>query len=233
MKKLISLAILLTAAISASAQKSGDKETITVNGVSFNMIFVEGGVYIKADPEQQTEVSVGDFYICQTEVTQSLWKAVMKKNPSYCKGNDLPVENVSWQLCNEFIAKLNQITGRHFSLPTEAEWEYAARGGNKSKEFKFSGDNMMSKCGWYKGNSNEKSHPVATKTANELGLFDMSGNVWEWCADKYDNNDDNLKYRAMRGGCFNSTSQLCWIWNRYKGAENSGYDKCGLRLVMH
>ncbi len=204
-------------------RKSVPIRRFTVNGVSFNMIFVEGGTFMMGATKEQGsdadnrekpahQVTLSNYFIGETEVTQALWKAVMGKNPSYFKGDNKPVEQVSWADCQEFIKKLNELTGETFRLPTEAEWEYAARGGNKSKGYKHSGSNNIDDVAWYYENSckmgkdspvidlfdelynNENNHKkgidnpygthdVATKQPNELGIFDMSGNVNEWCQD--------------------------------------------------
>ena len=168
----------------------------TVKGVSFEMVRVEGGTFrMGATSEQGSDlwgnekpvhsVTLSGYYIGKTEVTQALWKAVMGSNPSYFKGDDLPVECVSWDDCQEFIRKLNALTGQNFRLPTEAEWEFACRGGNNSRGYKYSGSNDIKKVAWYWINSGKKTHPVATKLPNELGIYDMSGNVYEWCIDWY------------------------------------------------
>ena len=160
------------------------------------MIAVEGGTFtMGATPEQDSDadsdewpthqVTLSNYYIGETEVTQALWKAVMGENPSQFEGDNLPVEQVSWYDCQEFIKKLNALTGKNFRLPTEAEWEFAARGGNKSRGYKYSGSNNIKDVAWYADNSGDKTHPVKTKQANELGIYDMSGNVWEWCQDWY------------------------------------------------
>jgi formylglycine-generating enzyme required for sulfatase activity len=169
----------------------------TVNGVSFTMVKVDGGTFkMGATSEQGSDaeedekpahsVTLSSYWIGQTEVTKALWNAVMGTNPSLSKGDELPVENVSWKDCQKFIKKLNQLTGETFRLPTEAEWEYAARGGNKSKGYKYSGSNDLGTVAWSSNNSLPKTHPVATKQPNELGIYDMSGNVYEWCNDYYD-----------------------------------------------
>ena len=179
-----------------SLYTSGSKKIFTVNGVSFDMIHVEGGTFCMgatknidseaSDNESPTHnVTLSDFYIGKTEVTQGLWYVVMGTFPSCCRGNSLPVERVSWHDCQKFIKKLNKMTGMAFRLPTEAEWEYAARGGNRSRGYKYSGSNNVDAVAWYGGNSNSTTHPVATKMANELGIYDMSGNVSEWCSDWY------------------------------------------------
>ena len=168
-------------------------ETFMVNGVAFKMVKVAGGTFqMGATSEQGSdafddEIPIPDYYIGQTEVTQELWEAVMGSNPSYFKGdNQRPVENVSWKDCQEFIEKLNRLTGKNFRLPTEAEWEYAARGGNKSRGYKYSGSDNPDAVAWYKDNSRGETHPVAQKQSNELGLYDMSGNVCEWYYRYYD-----------------------------------------------
>ncbi|MBR4935649.1 MAG: formylglycine-generating enzyme family protein [Bacteroidaceae bacterium] len=160
------------------------------------MVYVEGGTFTMGataeqgsdayDNEKPThQVTLKGFYIGKYEVTQAEWKAVMGTNPSYNKGDNLPVENVSWFDCQEFIRKLNELTGKNFRLPTEAEWEYAARGGRRSSGAKYAGDNDIDNVAWYDCNSNYIIYPVGTKRPNELGLYDMSGNVFEWCKDRF------------------------------------------------
>ena len=130
------------------------------------------------------QVTLSDYHIGETEVTQALWERVMGSNPSGHSGvGDLPVENVSWYACQGFINELNALFEENFSLPTEAQWEFAARGGNKSKGYTYAGSNNVNDVAWYLSNSDNTTHPVATKQANELGLYDMSGNVFEWCQD--------------------------------------------------
>lgn len=226
MKKTAFVFAILMSASSLMAQ-DGTVRTFTANGVSFDMIYVEGGQYAQGEPANA--VSVSDFCIGKTEVTQELWKAVMGKNPSTMRGKGNPVETVSWNDCQTFIQKLNQLTGQNFRFPTEKEWEYASRGGNKSQGFKFSGGNVMGKQGWYNGNSNGQTHPVATKSANELGIFDMSGNVWEWCSDIFEGIDS--KQYVIRGGCFNDATQICVLTNRSKSDPTTASDVCGLRLA--
>lgn len=194
-------------------------QTFTVNGVRFTMVAVKGGTFTmgatyddaEVDEEPAHEVTLSDYYIGQTEVTQALWEAVMGSNPSNHKGDNLPVENVSWDDCQVFIQKLNQLTGKQFRLPTEAEWEYAARGGRKSQGYKYAGDDYIGSVAWYSGNSGYETHPVATKQANELGIYDMSGNVWEWCSDWFGGYQSSSQSdpqgpssgsrRVYRGGC--------------------------------
>ena len=234
-------------------------ETITVNGVSFNMVKVEGGTFTMGAGDDDTEatewerpahmVTLSSFYIGQTEVTQALWQAVMGANPSWYssrKGFEenlrRPVECVSWDDCMTFIETLNQMTGKQFRLPTEAEWEYAARGGNKSQGYRYSGSNTIGDVTWYYENSNDIMHPVATKSPNELGLFDMSGNVWEWCQDWLGEYSGSAQanptgpisgtVRLMRGGSSSFDAIDCRVSNRdaYNPLE-AIYD-LGLRLVL-
>jgi formylglycine-generating enzyme required for sulfatase activity len=231
MKRLIITLFALSAAQAALPQ-NGTTQSFTANGISFDMVYVEGGTYEMGEAGKSESVTVGNYLIGKTEVTQELWKAVMGKNPATVRGRgkDRPVESVSWNDCKAFIEKLNQLTGKKFRMPTEEEWEYAARGGNKSKGYKFSGGDVMGKIGWYSNNSETYTHTVATKAPNELGIFDMSGNVWEWCSDPYEGVEP-LQY-VIRGGGFSDTSQACWIWNRSKNDPNAKTDICGLRLAM-
>ncbi len=229
-------------------------EAFTVNGVSFNMLPVQGGTFtMGATPEQGDdagngekpahEVTVSDFYMGDTEVTQELWKAVMGSNPSLFKGSDLPVEFVSWDDCQEFIQKLNALTGRTFRLPTEAEWEYAARGGNKSMGYKYAGSNDIDEVAWYGGNSGGKTHPVKGKMPNELGLYDMAGNVYEWCQDWYGDYSSNAQtnpqgagkgsFRVLRGGSwFYYYARDCRVSCRCCNLQVRDNQDFGLRVVL-
>ena len=224
---------------SSPSSTSGTLVPITVNGVTFNMIKVDGGTFTMGatseqknpdDNEKPThKVTLSSYYIGETEVTQALWTAVMGDNPSRFKGDNLPVEQVSWEDCQTFIGKLNGLTGKRFRLPTEAEWEYAARGGNRSNHTQYSGGSKIDDVAWYKGNSGSKTHPVKTKKPNELGLYDMSGNVWEWCEDLYGSyssgnptGPDSGSCRVFRGGC-------CYNGERNCRSSNRGYDSPGYR----
>ena len=238
----------------ANIQQKTYNKVFYVNGVSLTMIYVEGGTFqMGATIEQEDDavddekpvhsVTLSSYYIGQTEVTQALWKAVMGNNPSHFKGDKLPVEQVSWDDCQKFINKLYEMTGEEFRLSTEAEWEYAARGGNKSLGYKYSGSNNIDDVAWYWDNSGEKTHEVATKKPNELGIYDMSGNVWEWCQDWKDDYSSISQtnptgastgsYRVVRGDG--------WLSN-YRGIARSSCrggsiptlrdDDLGLRLAL-
>ena len=223
-------------------------QTFTVNGVKFTMVPVEGGTFTMGVTSEQGgyagdkahQVTLSDYYIGQTEVTQALWKAVMGSNPSFFKGDNLPVECVSWDDCQVFIQKLNQLTGKQFRLPTEAEWEYAARGGRKSRGYKYAGGNNIGSVAWYDGNSGKETHAVATKQANELGIYDMSGNVWEWCSDWYGDYTSSSQSdpqgpssgsrRVLRGGgCYNN-ARYCRVSYRSYGTLGYRINGLGLRL---
>ncbi|MDD6164843.1 MAG: formylglycine-generating enzyme family protein [Bacteroidales bacterium] len=228
-------------------------ETFTVKGVEFKMIRVEGGTFSMGATSEQTNydndekpihsVTLSDYYMGETEVTQELWVAVMGSNPSYFKGNNQrPVENVSWYDCQEFIEKLNSLTGKQFRLPTEAEWEYAARGGKHSRGYKYSGSNNADEVAWYNGNSGSKTHPVKTKNANELGLYDMSGNVYEWCNDWYGRyqsysqtnptGPSEGEYRVLRGGSWSSLDGSVRVSYRFNSTPGNRYGNYGLRLAL-
>ena len=236
-------------------EKEGKTGTIyEVNGVNFKMIKVEGGTFKMGATYEQGgnvydfespvhSVTLPDYYIGETEVTQELWKAVMGKNPSWFKYNpQKPVENVSWHDCQSFIKRLNELTGKNFRLPTEAEWEYAARGGNKSKGYKYSGGNDINEMAWYKGNSNSQTHDVKTKSPNELGIYDMSGNVLEWCEDWFgyysSSSQTNPKgpssgsYRVLRGGSWKNGARYCRVSNRSNRNPGYGHLYSGFRLAL-
>lgn len=277
------------------AQSGGDtsvkltfssNKTFTVNGVTFEMVAVKGGTftmgstdqYANSDEKITHQVTVSDFMIGKFEVTQKLWKAVMGNNPSYFKGDNLPVEQVSWNDVQEFIRKLNQMTGQNFRLPTEAEWEYAARGGTNTSL--YNGENInikgannspnLDKLAWYIGNCgqnytasagcdvskgydisgwNEKqyndskggTHPVGLKQPNAYGLYDMLGNVWEWCQDWYGDYSSGSQTnpqgpssgsrRVSRGGSWGSSAKGCRVSRRYDSSTGRRGSDFGFRLV--
>ena len=212
-----------------------------------DMVWVEGGTfkmnYRKDFEDHKVKVTLSGFYISKYEVTQELWQAVMGNNPSHFTGNPrLPVEMVSWNDCQEFLRKLNQMTGKNFRLPTEAEWEYAARGGNKSKGYRYAGSNDIDEVAWYKGNSEYTTHAVGQKLPNELGLYDMSGNVYEWCQDWYGeyNNSPSTNpmgpsmgsVRVFRGGSCHDDFLFMYVDDRSRSKPTSLMSDVGLRLAL-
>ena len=226
--------------------------TFTVGGVSFTMVYVPGGTFtMGATSEQGSDawndekpthsVMLSSYYIGQTEVTQALWTAVMGSNPSEFRGDRRPVERVSWNDCQTFISRLNAKTGKNFRLPTEAEWEYAARGGHSGGS-KYAGSENISNVAWYDDNSGGETHNVATKSPNGLGIYDMSGNVWEWCQDWYGNyssssqtnpkGPSNGGYRVYRGGCWYFSARLCRVSDRCFNTPSYSSYLLGLRLVL-
>ena len=235
------------------------------------MIKVEGGTFsMGATSEQGSDadddekpihsVTLSDYYIGETEVTQELWEAVMGSNPSRFTGNNQrPVESVSWKDCQKFIKELNRLTGKEFRLPTEAEWEYAARGGKYSRGYWYSGSNDADEVAWYWQNSGDKylseawnydsiiennckTHPVKTKKVNELGLYDMSGNVYEWCNDWYGSYQSNSQtnptgpsegeYRVLRGGSWCNGDRSVRVSLRSRSTPAYRSYICGLRLAL-
>ncbi len=263
----------VNAVINIMLGKSGQDEaitTFTVNGVSFKMVAVEGGTFTMGATAEQGndvesnelpthQVTLSGYSIGETEVTQELWQAVMGSNPGYFKastyaayGDNLqrPIEMVSWDDCQEFITKLNELTGKTFRLPTEAEWEYAARGGNRSQGYKYAGSNTVGDVAWYFYNSyalgvdspDYGTHTVATKAPNELGLYDMSGNVWEWCQDWYGSyssdaqtnptGPDSGSYRVFRGAAWFNYAGYCRVSYRTHNPPTFSYYDLGLRLAL-
>ena len=224
-----------------------------VNGVSFEMVYVEGGTFdmgatteqgsdAESDEKPVHSVTLDGYYIGRCEVTQELWEAVMGRNPSKFKGAQNPVERVSWSDCQEFVSRLNSLTGRTFRLPTEAEWEYAARGGKKSRHYKYSGSGNIDDVAWYDNNSGGSTRPVGTKSPNELGIYDMSGNVWEWCSDWYGGYSAGAQTnpqgpssgsrRVVRGGSWYRNARYCRVSFRNLDDPVSSNNNCGLRLVL-
>lgn len=233
----------------------------TVGDVTFYMVPVEGGTFTMGATSEQGsdasskekpvhQVTLSSYYIGETEVTQALWQAVMGNNPSNFVGMQNPVERVSWEDCQTFIAMLNQLTGQQFRLPTEAEWEFAARGGNESMGYKYSGSDNLASVAWYSyndgwqlcGTGNYGTHPVATRNPNELMLFDMSGNVHEWCQDwygTYESSDQtdpagpaNGTDRVYRGGSWYFDEWFCRVSFRNGVAPSYTSYGIGLRLAM-
>ena len=238
-----------------------EEEEFTVGDVTFTMIPVEGGSFLMGATSEQGndgsererpvhEVTLSSFYIGQTEVTQALWEEVMGNNPSIFYGSLLPVESVSWEECQVFIATLNVLTGRTFRLPTEAEWEFAARGGNMSMGYKYSGGNDATSVAWYsyndswelRGTGNYGTHDVATRTPNELMIYDMSGNVHEWCQDwfgKYSSSSltnptgpPSGTEKVYRGGCWYFDEWFCRVSFRNSVVPSYHSYGIGMRLAL-
>ena len=234
--------------------------TETVKGVSMKMVYVKGGTFrMGATSEQGSdydsderpvhEVTLSDYYIGKFEVTQGVWKAVMgttiyqQRNKAgysntYGVGSDYPMYYVNWNEAQEFCTRLSTLTGKKYVLPTEAQWEYAARGGGKSEGYKYSGSNTIGNVAWYSSNT----HPVGTRLPNELGIYDMSGNVWEWCSDWYGSYNSAAQtdptgpssgsYRVLRGGSWNYNSRYCRVSYRHNDYPSSRYyGNYGFRVV--
>ena len=238
-----------------------DYETINVNGYKFNMVKVKGGTFLMGSTKDMEgydndelpahQVTVSDFSIGETEVTQGLWYAVMGVRPISPDGDDHPMKEVSFDESVDFIAKLNKLTGRHFHLPTEAQWEFAAKGGNLSRHTMFSGSDNIEDVAWHADNSWNKgreskdfgNHAVGMKKPNELGLYDMSGNVWEWCHGSYERYDENPKvdpalndpvqgsFRCNRGGSWDYVAKSARVNNRRNRTRDFRNFNLGLRLA--
>ena len=239
---------------SGSSSLSGNALTIPVkNGINIEMVKVEAGSFnMGATPEMENPYDsekpvhrvtlTNNYYIGKYEVTQALWQAVMGSNPSNFKGDDLPVEKVSWDDCQDFISKLNAMTGKRFRLPSEAEWEYAARGGKKSRGYQYSGSNTLGDVAWYEGNSGSKTHAVGTKQPNELGIYDMTGNVYEWCQDWYGSYSSSPQTNPIgavsgsncvnRGGGWYDSARVCRTSCRCDFTPDFRSISLGLRLVL-
>lgn len=245
-----------------TSETVGGNKVFTVNGVTFTMVFVESGTFMMgATAEQQTPFDdekpfhsvtlTKDFYIGETEVTQALWKAIMGFSPTasgiqwsadYGLGDHFPAYFISYEDVQQFISQLNNLTGVKFRMPTEAEWEYAARGGSKSKGYQYSGSDTLRDVAWYEGNSGTMSHAVKTKKANELGLYDMSGNVWEWCSDTKGDytyssvvdptGADTGPFRVQRGGGWPNTDRFCRVAKRSWNKPVDRYRSNGFRLAL-
>lgn len=242
-----------------TSETVGGNKVFTVNGVTFTMVFVESGTFTMGATAEQQEpyddekpphrvTLTKDFYIGETEVTQALWKAVMGFTPTvsgsqwtteYGLGDEFPAYYISYEDVQQFISQLNSLTGAQFRMPTEAEWEYAARGGSKSKGYQYSGSNNIGDVAWYGG---YKTHAVKTKKANELGLYDMSGNVLEWCSDWIENypsspavdptGADSGCWRVFRGGSWDYNARGCRVACRSENAPSSRGNSLGFRLVL-
>ena len=232
----------------ANENRIRSNQEFTVNGVSFTMIYVQAGSFYMGSKEgKENEKPVRlvtlsrDFYIGQFPVTQKLWKAVMgSEAPCSVKGENLPVTNISWDECQVFVHRLSELTGKDFRLPTEAQWEYAAKGGVHSKGFKYAGSDNLDEVAWHHENSKGTPHEVGMKKPNELNIYDMSGNVSEWCDDSYHSpsnpmtNKKNHTFalnRVYRGGGY-SSGYNCRTSARDYWRSNGRLSSVGLRLVL-
>ena len=221
-----------------------DEVDFVIRNLINNMVYVEGGTFMMGSEEKDAhdrekpvhQETVESFSIGKYEVTQKEWEVVMGKNPSYFKGDDLPVENITWKDCNKFIKKLNTLTGMNFRLPTEEEWEYAARGGNRSNGYKYSGSNEINKVAWYDENSGKKTHQVGTLSGNELGIYDMTGNVWEWTSSKWCNDYNeprDSKFIVYRGYGWGDNAPNSRVTARnYCNRDSYSDNDIGFRLAL-
>ena len=228
------------------------------NNVAFDMLLVEGGNFDMGGADDEAigrekpvhPVKVGSFYLGKYPVTQEVWQAVIGSNPSQFNGSQRPVEQVSWHDAQEFIAKLNAMTKKRYRLPTEAEWEYAARGGAHKQQggYRYAGSDKLKEVGWYGENTDDETKAVGLKYPNELGLYDMSGNVWEWCNDWFDEKyyqacDKKGRVqdpqgpaqgvrRVIRGGGWIAAPQLCRVAYRNNGEPAARGINLGFRLAL-
>ncbi|MCL2042466.1 MAG: formylglycine-generating enzyme family protein [Bacteroidales bacterium] len=235
-------------------KEKAEAKNALIAEIEKEMILVEGGTFTMGNPEKNIWgnfkdkyniphlVTLSSFKIGKYPVTQSLWEKIMGNNPSYFKGNNLPVEQVCWYDAQDFLRKLNEKTGKNYRLPTEAEWEYAARSDKKSKGYEYSGSNDIDEVAWYGNNSKQTTHPVGQKSPNALGIYDMSGNVWEWCNDWWGEytKDPQINpkgpksgsYRVLRGGGWSSYTHSCRVSDRRINAPNNRSYNGGFRLSL-
>ena len=251
------LSLLGVALVNLSLSTPHDSQTdeyveLANCGLNMRMVFVEGGTFDMGATEEQNvsvdtdekpvhTVTLNSFYIAESEVTQAQWRKIMGDNPSHFEGDSRPVENVNWYEAKEFCIKLSKITGKKYTLPTEAQWEYAARGGNKHNGYVYSGSNNLDEVAWYDLNCQGKTSPIKQKQPNELGLYDMSGNVYEWCLDYYGEyrasdatnpqGPRSGKERVLRGGCYDRGATYNRVTNRNCDLPTNKRSNNGLRVV--
>ena len=243
--KVILPLLMLLLPLGTQAQSKSNLRILKVKGVTYKMRLVEGGRFMMGALPQDTladadevrhQETVGDYYIGETEVTQALWEVVMHKNRSKQKGADMPVEYVTYEQIQEFIVRLNKMSGRHFRLPTEAEWEYAARGGRRSKGYLYAGSDHPDEVAYTLTHDFDDHHKqVAQLKPNELGLYDMSGNVWEFCEDWYRKTPTSKpsgNFHVMRGGSYDCDARYSRVTNRFMYDQRRRRMEVGFRLVM-
>ena len=239
------LLLMLTIGIEAQTPRKPATRTFKYKDITFRMKLVQGGTFkmgalpgdTLADADEfHRQVTLSDYYIGETEVTQELWEAVMGKNRSKQKGPKMPVDYVTYDMCLDFIAEVNRLSGLKFRLPSEAEWEYAARGGKVSKGFLYAGSNDPDKVAHTLGNTPEDTHqPVGLLAPNELGIYDMSGNVWEFCADWYQRLPEvkpSSNFHVIRGGGYENDVRYCRVTNRYMYDQRRRFKYIGFRLAL-
>ncbi|MGL1957181.1 MAG: formylglycine-generating enzyme family protein [Colwellia sp.] len=244
--------------IVSSPQVNANKQDNIITTFLASMVYVEGGIfYMGSDSEEAIkreqpihQVELDNFYISRTEITQVLFEEVMGWNVSYHACDNCPVNNISWMNIQAFIKKLNNLTSKTFRLPSEAQWEFAAKGGNKSKDYLFSGSNNIADVAWYAKNAKRKSHEVAQKKPNELGIFDMTGNLWEFCHDDMNkvyyqhspkknplflNSSDLTKttMKVIRGGGYEFDAHESQVFRRDGATSNVRMPDIGFRLVLN
>lgn len=240
-----------------AANQDMPEEWVTVKGITFSMVYVQGGTYTRyrlpevgdlhpgsVPPAHQ--VTLSSYYIGKNEVTRGLWYAVMADSVLKDHPKD-PMSNVSWDDCQAFLVKLNNLTGKNFCLPTDAEWEFAARGGVKSRGYAFAGGNNIDEVAWHNGNSEMEFHEVGLKKPNELGIYDMTGSVWEWCSDWSWNWREDVdtsaplvnptgpatgKNRVARGGGLLTEDENCCVCRPDPTSPDTSSDELGFRLVL-
>ncbi len=248
----------------ASAQfkksKKGKNDTVITSVVSkgfldsiqMNMVWVTGGTFImgdnmgELDEKPAREVVINGFAMSKYPVTQRQWEVIMGFNNSDYKAcTECPIDNVSWKDAQEFIRRLNLMSGKHYTLPTEAEWEFAAKGGGGNKSYIFSGSDNIEVVAWHAGNSERRPHVVGEKAPNQLGLYDMTGNMWEWCQDKYGRfyYEENIKYspegpkdgvgRVRRGGSWFTSAKNCRNSSRSHVNEDYKDNSVTIRLAQY
>ena len=262
-KPILIVALMLMCIPAMAQQKKKKKNKMTeivlpivskefLDSIQNNMVWVTGGRFVmgsnasEADERPAYEVVVDGYAISKYPVTQRQWVIIMKSNPSEFKGCDqCPIDKVSWDDAQQFIETLNALTGKKYSLPTEAEWEYAAKGGLQQKQFRYSGSDNVDEAGWYAGNSGRHPHPVGEKKPNAIGLYDMCGNVWEWCLDwynknYYEQNESNNPMgpssgsgRVRRGGSWFTQAASCKTTTRNSVKQDYKDDLGGFRLVQY